>query len=74
MKFTPTSNPETIEPFKSKNEVEEYLRKMQEKFIKLKQRYPEESLVFELEDETFVCIVKTQKACQAKIDEIKQEK
>ena len=76
MNFTRTSNVDKIEPFKTKAEVSKYLKDMQSKFIKLKEKYPDEILVHELEDETFVCIVKTQKACQLKVDEIKgkQEK
>tara|TARA_B100000131_G_scaffold299048_1_gene319078 strand:+ start:89 stop:310 length:222 start_codon:yes stop_codon:yes gene_type:complete len=71
MNFTRTSDPDTITPFKTKEEVEKYLRDMQDKFIQLKKKYPEERLVHELEDETFVCIIKTQKACQLKVDEIR---
>ena len=76
MSFKRTSDPDTIEPFTTKEEVSKYLHDMQDKFIKLKDKYPEEVLINELEDETFVCIVKTQKACQLKVDEIrsKQEK
>ena len=71
MNFTRTSDPDTITPFKTKEEVEKYLRDMQDKFIQLKKKYTEERLVHELEDETFVCIIKTQKACQLKVDEIR---
>ena len=73
MSFTPTSDADTIKPFKTKEEVEKYLHDMQDKFIKLKKQYPQEDLIAELEDDTFVCIIKTQKACQAKVDELKEQ-
>ena len=73
MTFTPTTNADKIKPFKTKKEVEEYLHAMQDKFIQLKKRYPEEVLINELEDETFVCIIKTQKACQVKVNEMKEK-
>lgn len=72
MNFSRTSDPDTIKPFKTKEEIENYLRDMQDKFIQLKKKYPDELLVHELEDETFVCIIKTQKACQIKVNEIKK--
>ena len=67
MSFTPTSDADKIDPFETKEEVEKYLNSMQAKFIKLK------NSIAELEDEVFVCIIKTQKACQIKVDEIKQK-
>ncbi len=73
MNFTPTSNADKIDPFTTKEEFEKYLRKMQDKFIKLKKKYPEEILVNELEDETFVAIIKVQKACSEKVKELKNK-
>ena len=68
MSFTPTSNADEIEPFTTKEEVEKYLKDMQAKFNKMK------DLIAELEDDAFVCIIKTQKACQNKVDEMKGKK
>jgi CRISPR/Cas system CMR-associated protein Cmr1 (group 7 of RAMP superfamily) len=68
MSFKPTSDVDSIDPFVTKDDAEEYLRKMQDKFNKIKR------LVNELEDDAFVCIIKTQKACQSKIDDLKSNK
>ena len=66
MSFTPTSNADKIEPFKTKQEAQEYLQEMQDKFLQIKR------LVNELEDAAFVCIIKTQKAAQDRINELKE--
>ena len=67
MSFKQTSDASKIKPFESKEEIQKYLREMQEKFLKLK------TMMLELEDETFVAIIKTQKACQEKIDQMKEK-
>ena len=66
MSFTPTSNADEIKPFETKQEAQEYLQEMQDKFIEIKR------LVNELEDAAFVCIIKTQKAAQERINELKE--
>ena len=67
MSFKQTSDASKIEPFKSKEEAAEYLNDMQQKFLTLK------TLVLELEDAAFVCLIKTQKACQEKVNELKEK-
>lgn len=66
MSFTQTKDASKIEPFKTKQEAQEYLQEMQDKFIQIKR------LVAELEDSAFVCIIKTQKAAQERINELKE--
>ena len=67
MSFKQTSDSSKVKPFETKEEAEQYLRDMQDKFLKIK------TLILELEDAAFVCIVKTQKACQEKVNQIKEE-
>ena len=66
--FKQTTDASKIEPFRSKEEAQQYLNDMAQKFLEVK------SKVLELEDAAFVCIIKTQKACQEKVDSLKKEK
>ena len=66
--FKQTTDASKIEPFRSKEEAEKYLQDMAQKFVEMKTK------LLELEDAAFVCIIKTQKACQEKVDSLKEAK
>ena len=65
--FKPHDNWDDLEPFKTKEEVNKFIRNMQDKFNQAKR------LIAELEDDAFVCICRTQKACMEKINDFKKE-